>query len=150
MLLTSTMITENSRDKKNVALKPYNDFLLELAKERNLPVADLNARMLRELRAMGPRRATGLTGDGVHMNAMGNVMMASGILERSACRRKRWPNCVTSGSHVPGMMPIGSTQVRVSVNEYMKLRRKAAKDKQRLDDIVTKVVRDYIGTIDAN
>ena len=32
----------------------------------------------------------------------------------------------------------------------MKLRRKAAKDKQRLDDIVTKVVRDYIGTIDAN
>ena len=64
MLLTSTMITENSRDKKNVALKPYNDFLLELAKERNLPVADLNARMLRELRAMGPLPGNRLTGDG--------------------------------------------------------------------------------------
>ena len=150
MLLTSTMITENSRDKKNVALKPYNDFLLELAKERNLPVADLNARMLRELRAMGPLPGNRLTGDGVHMNAMGNVMMASGILEAFGVSPEAVAKLRDEWFARPRMMPIGSTQVRVSVNEYMKLRRKAAKDKQRLDDIVTKVVRDYIGTIDAN
>ena len=36
------------------------------------------------------------------------------------------------------------------LNEMMFEQGKAAKDKQRLDDIVTKVVRDYIGTIDAN
>ncbi len=149
MLLTSTMITENSRDKKNVALKPYNDFLLELAKERNLPVADLNARMLRELRAMGPLPGNRLTGDGVHMNAMGNVMMASGILEAFGVSPEAVGKLRDEWFARPRMMPIGSTQVKVSVNEYMKLRRKAAKDKQRLDDVVTGVVRDYIGTIDA-
>lgn len=149
MLLTSTMITENSRDKKNVTLKPYNDFLLELAKERNLPVADLNARMLRELRAMGPLPGNRLTGDGVHMNAMGNVMMASGILEAFGVSPEAVAELRDGWFARPRMMPIGSTQVRVSVNEYMKLRRKAAKDGQRLDDVVTKVVRDYIGSIDA-
>ncbi len=149
MLLTSTMITENSRDKKNVTLKPYNDFLLELAKERNLPVADLNARMLRELRAMGPLPGNRLTGDGVHMNAMGNVMMASGILEAFGVSPEAVAKLRDEWFARPRMMPIGGTQVRVSVNEYMKLRRKAAKDGQRLDDVVTKVVRDYIGSIDA-
>ena len=84
------------------------------------------------------------------MNAMGNVMMASGILEAFGVSPEAVAKLRDEWFARPRMMPIGSTQVRVSVNEYMKLRRKAAKDKQRLDDIVTKVVRDYIGTIDAN
>lgn len=150
MLLTSTMITENSHDPKNIALKPYNAFLLKLAKERNLPVADLNARMFRELCAMEQLPGNRLTIDGVHMNAMGNVMMASGILEAFGVSPDMVAKLRDEWFARPRMMPIGSTQVMVSVNEYMKLRRKVAKDKQSLDDIVTKVVRDFIDTIETN
>jgi lysophospholipase L1-like esterase len=77
MILTATMIQEsdNPFTQKQVA---YNDFLRELAKERNLPLADLNIAEHEERKSEPLKH---LTLDGVHMNPEGNQMMAVGVLK---------------------------------------------------------------------
>jgi lysophospholipase L1-like esterase len=82
MILTSTMIQEDPAGDMNQKLKPYNDFLIELAKEKNLPLADLNADMQAAIKASEDKKGGKLlTSDGVHMNPDGNKMMAVGVLK---------------------------------------------------------------------
>ncbi|MEO8614421.1 MAG: GDSL-type esterase/lipase family protein [Luteolibacter sp.] len=82
MIFTSTMIKEDAANELNVKLATYNAFLHELATEKKCLLADLNAAMQAELAKAGPdRKGNILTKDGVHMNAMGNQMMATGVLE---------------------------------------------------------------------
>lgn len=95
MILTSTMIGEDPGKATNKRLEPYNDFLRQLAKEKNLPLADLDREMRETLKKMpdekGKARMYGepdcdrmiknkLTTDGCHMNPLGNIMMAKGVL----------------------------------------------------------------------
>ena len=81
IILTSTPIMENDNP-FNQKLVAYNDFLRQLAKERNLPLVDLNATFWSALKANPPPvGGFTLTVDGVHMNADGNILMARGILE---------------------------------------------------------------------
>lgn len=83
MILTSTMIKEDQKNALNQKLVPYNAFLRELAKEKGCLLADLNAEMQEALKTFPADAAKGkqLTRDGVHMNALGNKMMGSGILK---------------------------------------------------------------------
>jgi lysophospholipase L1-like esterase len=78
MILTATPIQDNDNP-NNQKLAAYNDFLRELAKEKNLPLADLSADFWAYLQPLppGPRH---LTADGVHMNPEGNLLMAKGVL----------------------------------------------------------------------
>lgn len=95
MILTSTMIGENPEKETNRKLIPYNDFLREIAKEKNLPIADLSKNMHAALKQIpdveGKARMYGepnydwnvknkLTTDGCHMTTLGNAMMAKGVL----------------------------------------------------------------------
>lgn len=94
VLLTTTMLGENPQDGRNLKLAPYNDFLRSLAKEKQVPLADLNALMqktLIEMKAQYPAIKGGLlTQDNlpwngsivnqVIMNPVGNEMMAAGVL----------------------------------------------------------------------
>ncbi len=83
MILTSTMIKEDQSNDLNQKLLPYNKFLKELAKEKDCLFADLNADMqaaLKKFPADAPKGKQ-LTGDGVHMNSLGNQMMAKGVLK---------------------------------------------------------------------
>lgn len=95
MVLTSTMIGEDPTKELNQMMIPYNDFLRQIAKERGLPLADLNADMQAQLKTIpdvpGKPKTFGsyfyggdvqnkLTTDGCHMNAEGNKMMARGVL----------------------------------------------------------------------
>ena len=77
MILTTTVINESDNG-NNQKLVAYNDFLRQLAKERNLPVADLNEIFWKALKE-DPKPH--LTVDGVHMNPEGNMLMARGIME---------------------------------------------------------------------
>ena len=83
-ILTATMIREDPKNAANTQLAAYNDFLRALAKEKNCLLADLNADMQQALAAFKAAhpQAKGnlLTVDGVHMNPLGNVMMAKGVL----------------------------------------------------------------------
>jgi lysophospholipase L1-like esterase len=96
MILTSTMIGEDPERETNKQLEPYNDFLRELAKEKNFPLADVSKDMYAAVKEMpnveGESTMFGepdykrniknkLTTDGVHLNWLGNIMMAKGILK---------------------------------------------------------------------
>ena len=78
MILTPTMIQETDNP-FNQKLGTYIDFLRDLAKERKLPLADLNEEEHETLKAILPDRH--LAADGVHMNPRGDHMMALGVLK---------------------------------------------------------------------
>jgi lysophospholipase L1-like esterase len=84
VILTSTMIGEDQANANNQKLVAYNDFLHSLAAQKHLPIADLNADMqasLAEQKARTPNLKNELTVDGVHPNALGNQVMATGVLK---------------------------------------------------------------------
>jgi lysophospholipase L1-like esterase len=112
VILTSTMIGEDPEKETNKKLIPYNAFLREIAKEKGLPLADLSKDMHAALKLIpdvaGKAKMFGdpkyprniknkLTSDGCHMNALGNIMMAKGVLkafglseEKIAAAEKSW------------------------------------------------------------
>ena len=76
------MIGEDKDNANNKKLSTYNDFLKELATEKKCLLADLNAGMQSIIEASNDKKnGKLLTSDGVHMNADGNKMMATGVLE---------------------------------------------------------------------
>ncbi len=84
MILTATMIFEDSSDNNNVRAIPYNQFLRDLAKQKHCLLADLNADMRTDIQkdiAAGWKPGHLFTMDGVHPNPRGNVMMAIGVLK---------------------------------------------------------------------
>lgn len=81
VMLTATVIQENLASKENGLLAPYNDFLRQLAKDKNVPMADLYALFEDRIKAENKPKAKVLTSDGVHMNTEGNKLMAIGVLK---------------------------------------------------------------------
>lgn len=85
MIFTATMITEDPEHDLNKKLIPYNEWLRQIAKERNYLLADLNAAMqqtIKQKKQENPGiKGNILTQDGVHMAFSGNKMMARGILQ---------------------------------------------------------------------
>jgi lysophospholipase L1-like esterase len=84
MLLTATPIGEDLDGPMNKTLAAYNDFVRELAAEKKCLLADLNAAIAAELTRLraGPHpKGHMLTTDGVHMNPLGNRVMAVGVLK---------------------------------------------------------------------
>ena len=81
VILTTTVINENPGSLENARLAPYNEFLRQLAKERKLPLADLNTVFQERIKAENKPNEKVLTSDGVHMNVAGNKLMAIGILK---------------------------------------------------------------------
>ena len=81
VLLTATVIQENLEGAENAKLAPFNEYLRALAKEKKLPLADLNAMFQERIKAENKPGQKVLTGDGVHMNLEGNKLMATGVLQ---------------------------------------------------------------------
>jgi len=142
MILTATLIGEDVTNRNNQIAIPYNDFLRKLAKEKNLPIADLNAQERAALAAIDEsarKRGNQLTGDGVHMNINGDQMMATGILRafglddgQIARAREFWLN-------IPGGVIVG-VQPRISLKEYQLLETVADKQKRNVDAMVNEAV----------
>ena len=81
VMLTATVIQENLEGPENAKLVPFNEYLRTLAKEKKLPLADLNAMFQERIKAENKPGQKVLTGDGVHMNVEGNKLMATGVLQ---------------------------------------------------------------------
>lgn len=81
VMLTATVIQEKLDNPENQKLAGYNDFLRQLAKDKNLPIADLNAMFQERIKAENKPDQKILTADGVHMNDEGNRVMARGVLK---------------------------------------------------------------------
>ena len=128
MFLTATMIKEDQKNSLNQQLLPYNAFLRELAKEKGCLIADLNAEMQEALKAFpaDAKKGKQLTTDGVHMNPLGNIMMAKGILKsfgvpaaKLSAHEKEWKK-------IPGAVRI-RLQLTLSQNEYEQMQAKYSK-----------------------
>ena len=81
VLLTATVIQEKLDNAENAKLAPYNEFLRTLAKEKKLPLADLNAMFQERIKAANQPGKNVFTGDGVHMRPEGDKVMALGVLK---------------------------------------------------------------------
>ena len=67
LIFTTTVIHQDPNSGRSVTSAPYNDFLKELAAEKKLPVAELNAATQEEIRNT-LHASLLLTVDGVHLN----------------------------------------------------------------------------------
>jgi len=81
VILTATVIHEDLKSPENAKLAPYNDFLRQLAREKGLPLADLNAIFQEKIKVANQPGKNVFTMDGVHMNTEGNKVMAIGVLQ---------------------------------------------------------------------
>lgn len=81
VILTATVIKEDLGNEENKKLAPYNEFLRKFAKEKHLPLADLNAMFQERIKEANQPGKNVFTVDGVHMNIEGNKIMARGVLK---------------------------------------------------------------------
>ena len=99
IIMTATMITEEIEDEKNQDLIPYNEFLRQIAAEKECCLIDLNAIMQKIVagnKAKYPNinPSTFVTVDGVHMNPYGNIMIATELLKIFGIDDKSIAACV--------------------------------------------------------
>jgi lysophospholipase L1-like esterase len=125
-ILTATMISENQQAKNNQKLIAYNDFLRQLAKEKNCVLVDLNKDMQEEIAAIKKKypnfKGNYLTVDGVHMNPLGNMMMARGILKAFGFSDEQMKKATDAWMKSKYTMRLN---VNISTKEYMDLSAKA-------------------------
>lgn len=137
MILTATQIKLPIDNPENVKLAAYNTFLRDLAKERNLPLADLNADMASAQKAAGADKP--LTADGVHMNHRGNIMMAKGVLKAFSLDGKQLATAEAKWNSTPGLVTV-PVKVKLSLAELDSLEALAARRKQSLEELLTQSV----------
>ena len=142
-ILTSTMITENPQHPNNQKLAAYNEFLRSLAKEKSCTLVDLNADMqkqIADIKAKYPKlKGNLLTVDGVHMNPLGNIMMAEGILRAFGMTDAQIAKAGTAwdkkGFH---------QGVYLTVKEYKALSEKARQANQSVPDYLKNLIKKEI------
>ncbi len=154
IVLTATMIYEDAEGAFNKQLVPYNEFLRTLAKEKGLVLVDLDAEMRKlvaEFRAKTGCKYNLLTVDGVHMNFLGNRMMAQMILrdgfDFTAEEMKK-----SEESFMTLSMYIKMPNACLSGESYMKLAEKALKAKcstdkylqKKISPVIDKAVKDLL------
>lgn len=146
VILTSTMIFEDPANAQNQALAPYNDFLRTLAKERKLPLADLNSQMQEAIKtgkaanAPKPNSSNYLTRDGVHMAPQGNQMMAIGILSALGLDSAQIAKAQAAWLEIPDSTPLPGVNKRISLKDYNRLADAAAKDGLPVNEYIDKEV----------
>jgi lysophospholipase L1-like esterase len=136
LILTSTQINLPVTNELNTKLADYNAFLRDLAKERGLPLADLNADMLAEqnaLAAAGLKRS--LTTDGVHMNIYGNLMMARGVLKAFGLDAAQLTKTEAAWSEISDAYQT-TAKVALSLNELAALEKAAAAQNKSAQDLI--------------
>lgn len=128
VVLTPTMIREDPEGALNKQLVPYLEFLRTAAKERNYLIADLNADMqkaIADAKAKDPnRKGLLLTVDGVHMNAAGDEMMASGILKALGLSDAQLAAAKNAWQKIPNAKSFG--QIAFSFEDARKIEAAAA------------------------
>jgi lysophospholipase L1-like esterase len=135
MLLTSTMIREDQSNGLNQKLLPYNAFIRQLAKDKKCLLADLNTDMQEALKTF-PKGAKGnkLTRDGVHMNALGNIMMAKGLLKVFGMTDAQLTTAEKEWRNIPNTTNI-RLNLGMSMAEVEKLNAIAAKAKKNISQL---------------
>ena len=139
IVLTATQIGLPLTKPANVKLADYNAFLREAAKARNLPLADLSAAMADEQAALekaGVKRS--LTGDGVHMNLYGNLMMAKGVLTTFGLDEQQLAAANASWRKLPDIAQVAA-KINLSLDDQAALEAYAAGQKKSVEALVSEI-----------
>ena len=142
MLLTATMIREDQSNANNQKLVAYNDFLRALAAEKKCLLADLNADMQTALKAAPPHKGNWLTGDGVHMNPLGNQMMATGVLKAFGLSEAQMQKAREAWSGIPQ-----GVDGNITLGQYNRLVELAAKQNRSLNDLISEALVKAVDTL---
>ncbi|HEX8550108.1 MAG TPA: SGNH/GDSL hydrolase family protein [Abditibacteriaceae bacterium] len=144
VVLTATQIGLPVTNPENTKLADYNAFLRETAKARNLPLADLNAAMVTEQQAFekaGLKRA--LTGDGVHMNIYGNLVMAKGVLATFGLDDRQLAVAQAKWNEMPDLFQT-TPKIKLSLPELAALEAYAAGQNKSLETIVNELAANAV------
>jgi len=138
MILTSTPIKEEENE-LNTKLADYNKFLRELAKEKSLPLAELNEMMWQELKNPTLPRAGKhhLTSDGVHMNPFGDTIMAEGVLRAFGLNDAQITKAKSAWQDVTAKVRF---TIQIPLSTYLLLAKIAEQEKSTLDETMSKIV----------
>jgi hypothetical protein len=122
-----------------------------LAAKDHLPIADLNADMqaaVAQQKAMAPNlKGNLITMDGVHMNGIGNEMMAAGVLKAFGFTDAQLAAAKESWMDMPYAM---STKAFFTVRQYLQLRTLAASQGHTVDDMISQdLTRDLKNNLSA-
>lgn len=131
VILTSTQIKLPLTSPENVKLADYNAFLRDIAKARNLPLADLSAAMAADQAA----NQRVLTVDGVHMNLYGNLMMAKGVLSAFGLDDRQLATAYAKWSEVPDLFQ-ANPRIKLSLKELTVLEAYATDQNKSVDTII--------------
>jgi lysophospholipase L1-like esterase len=146
IILTATQIRLPVTNADNTKLAGYNAFLRDLARERDLPLADLNAAMAAEQDALAAARTRRpLTTDGVHMNIYGNLMMAKSLLATLGLDARQIAAAETSWQSIPDASHL-SARINVGIAEHEALEIMAEQARKPLpaflNDLATAAAKD--------
>lgn len=140
VILTSTMIMEDPNNDFNKKLAGYNDFLRGLAKARHLPLADLNAdmqaKLAKEKAELPGIKGNILTADGVHMNGVGDEMMAAGVLKAFGVDDAQLAQVKAAWMALPDAAAY-TVRNRTSVSDYIALQKVASAQKTSVDAMLS-------------
>lgn len=143
MILTATMINEDAANANNGKLAAYNDFLRQLAKDKHCLLADLNADMQAALKP--GIKTNQLTRDGVHMNPLGDQMMATGVLRAFGLNESQLQKARDYWINMPEVACRVDCKVGLTLRQYQQLSEQAAKQNKSVNDLlnaeVTKAVQ---------
>jgi lysophospholipase L1-like esterase len=147
MILTSTMIHEDAKNDQNQRLLKYNAFLKKLASEKQCRFADLYSDMQSSLIA-GDDKPQGnqLTTDGVHMNTLGNIMMATGVLRAFGLSERDISKSDQDFESMPNACQVRA-DCKMTVAEYKQLRAAATKAGVTLQQFVRDALQKRVSEI---
>ena len=141
-ILTATMISENINHSSNRKLKPYNDFLRKLAKEKNCVLIDLYNEMIQtqnKIKKVYPGiRGNILTIDGIHMNPLGDIMIANCILKALGMTEEQLAKSYPTWIHRRYI--IGDYAINLSVWDFLKLSERAFAARTDVPNLVRQLV----------
>ena len=136
MILTATMIGEQPANPNNVKIATYNDFLRQLAKEKRCLLADLSADMFAALNPEIKDRNQ-LTVDGVHMNPVGDQIMATGVLRAFGMNESQLLRARNYWIAMPEIACKVDAKGGVTFGQYQQLRELAAKQNRSIEDLAS-------------
>lgn len=153
MILTSTPIMEQLDNDLNKKLAGYNEFLHQLATDKNCLLADLNADITAGLKIAADKPhppGTLLTRDGVHMNPLGDRVMATSILKAFGLDDAQMQKAQAAWLDTPKTVELlGKGGPTITLRQYEKLYDLAAKQKKTIGDLVNdsiaKAINDTLG-----
>ena len=148
VVLASTMIREDAGNDNNKKLIEYNNFLHDIAKEKGCPFADLNADMQAAVKANGggdSKHFPVLTVDGVHMNPLGNRIMASGVLRALGLNDEQIAKAEQTWLDIPAACKADARGM-LTIRQWDQLNAVAVKQNRPINELLNEVYSKAIET----